>query len=158
MVTGEQHLDCWVSVRRRSPREGPERSPPQRMMAGGDSPGGRGSQAQGPIWGRHPSQQRGVPAVILGLGQCGRGGPEGQGSCRETKVLGIWKPDWSGPRSEGAVRNETVGAANPSDFFFFFFCHSTVLFTRSVKGIFWNTSFHPLQIHHKYKKPNDSER
>lgn len=93
------------------------------MMAGGDSPRGRGSQAQGPIWGRHPSPQRGVPAVILGLGQCGRGGPEGQGSCRETKVLGIWKPDWSGPWGEGAVRNETVGAANPSDFFFLsFYC------------------------------------
>lgn len=46
-------------------------------------------------------------------------GPEGQGSCWERRVLGIWEPDWSGPWSEGAVRDETVGAANSSGFCFF---------------------------------------
>lgn len=63
----------------------------------------------------------GGAAVILGLRRRGPGAPGGRGCCWERRVPGIWKPDWSGPWSEGAVRNETVGAANSSVFFFFFF-------------------------------------
>lgn len=42
MVTGEQHLDCWVSVRRRSPRESPTEDDGRwRFPQGEGQPGAR---------------------------------------------------------------------------------------------------------------------